>query len=259
MAGRKFSDNERRAAAIVGSILGGTAVEHDVPGAGDAAYDFDVLLVGKHLALEVTSAANPAVLSTLAAAFGSGGFDAPSLANTWSIGIETTGGGPLPRIKDLVKQVVTLLEVFEQNKIERIDRRLYPPEAPLEVVNATVKLIDGLGASGAHVWPVPGDPKIYFQGHGGFNTDGERLNVLAVTAAESNAAKLLAANVDERHLFLWVTATEPEVEMAMGLGQIPPTPPVLPAGVDVVWAQNETNDLWRVRPPGDWELLESPA
>lgn len=71
--------------------------------------------------------------------------------------------------------------------------------------------------------------------------------------AGHNIAKLLAADADERHLFLWINASQADAELAMHTGPPPQTPPPLPAGVDVLWVHNESGRLWRVRPPAGWE------
>ena len=255
MPGRELDERELRAATIVGSILDGYAVPRDLRGAPDGTHDFDVLLSCKCAALEVTRAANERVLSTLAAAFGSA-FPAPGLVNSWLLSIPTVGPAP-SAVKAIVKRSPSLLAVYEQHGLSETNGQLYPGQARAAVVDAGTTLVR-LGVSRAHVWGVDGPPQLWFIGHGGVSADVDAVNRLAAEHAAGNADKLLAAQADERHLFIWMDASQAEAELAMHTGPPPDSPPVLPHGVDVVWVANPSGHLWRSRPPGSWEVLPCP-
>jgi hypothetical protein len=255
MPGRELDEHELRAATIVGSILDGYAVPRDLPGAPDGTHDFDVLLSHKCVALEVTRAANERVLSTLAAAFRRP-FPAPGLANSWLLSIPTVGPAP-PAVKEIVKRSPPLLAVYEQHGLSEITSQLYPGQAPAAVVDASTTLVR-LGVSRARVWDVDGAPQLWFIGHGGVSSNVDAVNRLAAEHAARNAEKLLAAQADERHLFIWMDKSQADAELAMHTGPPPDTPPVLPHGVDVVWIANPSGHLWRSRPPGSWEALPCP-
>ena len=135
--------------------------------------------------------------------------------------------------------------------------RLYPGQAPAAVVDASTNLVL-LGVSRARVWDVDGPPQLFFIGHGGVSADADAVNRLAVEHAAKNADKLLAAQADERHIFIWMDSSQPDAELAMHTGPPPDAAPVLPDGVDVVWVANPSGHLWRSRPPGTWEALPCP-
>lgn len=250
-----MDEHELRAATIVGAILDGYFVPRDVPGAPDATHDFDVLVSGKRVALEVTRAADKHVLSTRDAAFRRT-FPAPALANSWTLSIRTIGAA-LPAVNKIAKKSPSLLAVLEQHGMSEVDRQLYPGQAPAAVVDASTNLVL-LGVSRARVWDVDGPPQLFFIGHGGVSADADAVNRLAVEHAAKNADKLLAAQADERHIFIWMDSSQPDAELAMHTGPPPDAAPVLPDGVDVVWVANPSGHLWRSRPPGTWEALPCP-
>jgi hypothetical protein len=85
-------------------------------------------------------------------------------------------------------------------------------------------------------------------------------------AAQDNLDKLLAAPGDERHLFVWVDPTDAGAHVAMAT-YVRPAPPRVPAGIDTVWVglwqrsstlQSNASTLWRLSPPGPWQILEVP-
>jgi len=233
-------------------------VPRDGVHAEDATHDFDVFTSDGHIALEVTAARDEEVLSTLAAAFGPT-YPTPGLLHSWHLGIKTVRPGPLPAIKPIARRAPALLAVLEQHGVLDFDRQLYPGEPDSALVNAVRTLVE-LGVDHGRVFPIQGEPRLFFIGHGGLNADVDDVNRLVERHAHArdNLKKLGAADADERHLFVWITGSQPKAELAMHTGPPPPSPPVLPAGLDVVWAQNESGHLWRVRRGGNWEVLQPP-
>jgi hypothetical protein len=88
--------------------------------------------------------------------------------------------------------------------------------------------------------------------------------------AESNLAKLAAAEVDERHLFVWMDPSTSTAEAAVSLGRPFRAPAALPPEIDIVWLATPgvpnfgavafagvgVLALWRVRPGAlEWESL----
>jgi hypothetical protein len=83
----------------------------------------------------------------------------------------------------------------------------------------------------------------------------------------ANLDKLFAAPGDERHLFVWVDSTDPGAHAAMAT-YARPDPSRVPAGFDTFWVglwqrsasmQSNASTLWRVNPPGPWQILEVSA
>jgi hypothetical protein len=83
---------EIAAADIVATRVGGQAVPRDVPGAPDTTHDFDVQLAdGRAIALEVTSAVDPEMVSMRVAHISESG---PLLASGLVGGSASTAIGP---------------------------------------------------------------------------------------------------------------------------------------------------------------------
>jgi hypothetical protein len=101
----------------------------------------------------------------------------------------------------------------------------------------------------------------------GGSVDGTAVNEGVEREAANNLTKLLAAPGEERHLFLWADATDSGANVALATFARP-DPPELPEGIDSVWVglwqrnvnlQSNAFTLWRVTPPGPWEILPVPA
>jgi hypothetical protein len=83
---------------------------------------------------------------------------------------------------------------------------------------------------------------------------------LVAERAEAKVNKLLAAQADERHLFVWIDSSHAGADLAMPTLPPPAAPPRLPGGFDVVWAaapgvEIPVQRLWRTIPPYGWEIL----
>ena len=100
--------------------------------------------------------------------------------------------------------------------------------------------------------------QLVFYGHGGFSASAGQVNAVVEQIASRKCKKLAAATQAwERHLWIWIRLTGPD--LAMHTQPPPTTVPDLPPGVEVVWAANRTGQLWRVRPPAAWEVLDLPV
>ncbi len=229
MPGRAVKPEEVVAGDIVASRLGGEAKPRDIPGAPDATYDFDICLPdGRNIALEVTSAADPELLSMRAAQ--GRVWKAPSLSADWWISF--AGGSPV-NIKSMLKGLEAHLKVLEEHGVTEVSK--YSPASGRRssaVTEATSQILAGR-ITAARSWnrPAPGTPaRMLLTPHRGFISDAEQVNPLVARAAEDNAKKLRAADADERHLFVWID--EDKAELAMFTQGPPPTVPDLPAGID---------------------------
>jgi hypothetical protein len=255
--GRALNQAELRAAATVAVALCGSVVPRDVDGASEATHDFDIVTAGLRIALEVTTAADDAHVSMESVAY-SQAFPAPDLANSWLLGLPITGGGDIV-IKGVVKRAPALLAVFERHDIKQLfdfDDWTLGSE-PQDVAEAAM-ILRQLGVTSAIVFGEGADnPVVLFAGHGGGTANPEHVNLSVAEAAQANLVKLLAADADERHLFVWIAESHPGGELAMHVGILPSGPPELPTGIDVAWAASAHGArLWRVQPPGAWELVE---
>jgi hypothetical protein len=257
MAGRELEPQEWTAGKIVAKKVGGTCEPQDVPGAPDETHDFDVVVDGRRLALEVTSAVDGAMAALRRHAFGRS-HRAPSLSYDWWLGVPMN---PAPRMRTLIPSVVTQLEVFERHGVaEARDRSLDRVPELRQAVDAMFKL--GVDRATRLDPPDPGDTAVLlFSLHGGLGSDFGKLNDFIARCATANEKKLARADGDERHLFVWVY--EDTAELTMATLPPPSEVPSLPETIDVVWAATPAGDpdamwgtLWRLRRGGSWERVE---
>jgi hypothetical protein len=267
MAGREPSESELAAATIVADDLGGMWVSRDGAAASDGMHDFDVELPdGRRVALEVTGAINEQAVRLSEAAYGTEGrerrWPAEGLANDWLVVIP-----PRPvKVARLMHDMVPILTLFEREGLTQVNTSFNPayrrsaPGTPPAVIEATLRVFK-MGVLETRVlWPRPeAQAQLFVTVRGGFSADIERVNDLVVQRAESKIEKLTRAEAAERHLFVWLDGTQPEAELAVATGPPPTTAPHLSPVVDVVWLATppltDPQRLWRVRPPGDWQVL----
>jgi len=116
---------ESEASRLVSAVLGGTSVRNDLrgPGAVDGAYDFTVALPsGRKIALEVTTAANQAMIGTLAALQQMLDGNYPSLRFNWSLtGRHPAAGRGGPRVKAIAGSADNLLRRLEDAQLLSFD------------------------------------------------------------------------------------------------------------------------------------------
>lgn len=260
----ELSIEEEAAGKIVLQHLGGTCEARDVCGAPDATHDLDVVCVGgRRMSLEVTSAGDGEVEELRRLLLGQR-WEAPSLRHHWWLGVPDD---PRIRVKAMMRKIIEHLGVLERHDVEQVGglrHRQLPADTVPEVAQATRAIFD-LGADRATRLdpPKPGEtPLLMASLNGGVMGSSDLLNETVEGCAEKKAAKLRAADGDERHLFVWLLGSASGVELAMATLPMPNSPPALPAGVDVVWVASgpafpgaPSGRLWRVRPPGGWEEI----
>jgi len=255
--------DEEAAGKIVAQQLGGTAVPRDVPGAANATHDFDIELSdGRRIPLEVTSATDEAIEALCRVALEKV-WEAPSLVHHWWIGLPRDG---TLRIKPLMAEVIPYLEVLERHHIEEVGgalvKRLPPADAGEEVAAAARGVLElGITHANRLGHPKPGEAaRVVASLHGGVGSDFDSMNDLVAKRAREKVEKLRAAPGDERHLFVWIRSSD--AELALATLPPPPSTPVLPDGIDVVWVANAGGNpdapfdrLLCLRPPGGWETI----
>ena len=269
---------ESEASRLVSAVLGGTSVRNDLrgPGAVDGAYDFTVALPsGRKIALEVTTAANQAMIGTLAALQQMLDGNYPSLRFNWSLtGRHPAAGRGGPRVKAIAGSADNLLRRLEDAQLLSFDeyhpfrRDVVEPDA-LDAI-AQLRRIGVIGAVAMD--PVADESEAFvalsLMGGGDPAVDRNQLNLIVAREAESNRRKLERAVADERHLFIWVDSSMFSAELNMHLGHLPDAGPDLPSFVTTAWAALwgpgmnfgwNTGRLWRASEQRSWEVIRLPA
>jgi hypothetical protein len=259
MPGRPLDDREVRAALTVALVLGARVEPRDVDGAPEGTHDFDVLVGDRRIALEVTTVADERHVSMQNVAF-SGAFPAPGLTKRWLLGIPNHHGRVM--IKAAVKEAREPLRVLEScERLELLDLDDWSLEEEVPEVATAGRALRTLGILNAVAYtPAEGDePVLWFVGMGGGLVHAGRLNPLVAAKAELKASKLVAADGDERHLWVWIADSGAGAAAAMREGMIPSEPPMLPPGIDVVWAATpDLAQVCRAEPLTRWEVVGLP-
>lgn len=264
----KNKDLECWAAWILSTVLVGIPRRRDVASAPAATHDYDICLLDRVVALEVTRAAVPELRSQQAA-IANKSWETRTLQYNWALQVDAAHSGHSgTRITDVHKQAEYLLGVLERHGVERFDPT-HQPSGPAEVIDAICRLRE-LGVAGASSGqPPPGMQTRISVGTFGVGEaiDGAAVNEAIERAASENAGKLAKADVDERHLFVWMDRSDPAAEASLFLHRIPEESPSLPQGVDTVWAATwaprmiyhcYASTLWRVDRGRRWQAIHPP-
>ena len=265
-------DPEREAAWTVAAMLSARPERRDGPGARPLTHDYDIHLPdGRLVALEVTRLSVPEVVQ-MWDTIGSIDWACPELQFNWSISLRSaTRGQAGAQVKRFRAKAPALLAVLERHSQGRFGDILggKDPERTEEEERAIAQL-RRLGArSGGPVGRPASGPAFVVAGTvgPGGTVDGTAVNDGVEAAALANLEKLRAAPGDERHLFVWADSTDPGALAEMAT-YARPDPPQLPDGIDTVWValwqrsidlQSNASTLWRLTPPGPWEILNVPA
>jgi hypothetical protein len=218
-------------------------------------------------ALEVTSIADPKVVSQLRAAFGRT-WTSPDLSLIWAVTLSRSD--PDQNIARLVKRMTPLLVMFEREGETKVEVQYSPRYRPKpggmkdELHEARVTMFDN-GVSRAQVWNTPDQGKrgeILFMISEGMSSDPGLLNDLVVDRANKKVEKLRVTDATERHVFIWMDSTYPSAELAFATLPPPPAPPI-PTEIDEVWLVEPTGlprhvKIWRLRQLGEWEVVAPP-
>lgn len=267
MAGRELDDWETRGAELVALLIDGQAHARDTPDGPPGTHDFDIETAdGRTVALEVTRAANGKVIGQQVAAF-TKPWTTPRLGNDWWVTLGPVNPETHTPIIDVVKALVPLLETFERLGLSEVEawydmRYLSPPDGTSPQLREALIELYGIGSTGVRTLGprTAEEASILFSLTGGFTGDPGRLNDLVADRAAAKAKKLRnATTADERHLMVWVDASEPAVEICISKVGPPINAPEIPSGIDIVWVTNPgVEKVWRLKPPGAWEVLDPP-
>jgi hypothetical protein len=238
-----------------------------VAGAPDRTHDFDIDLPdGRRIALEVTTIANPDVISFAKAVRDPTWWAASELQTDWAVSLP----GPdddrkAIKVKAARSTIVSALVALEANGVPELKHHMLdlwaplPDSTPPAVREAITKLVS-VGVGYVRAWGRSDDQvaHVWFMVNSGAVGDSEQLNDYVVDVAKDNAEKLAAAKASKRHLFVWVGGSRSGAEMAFSLLSPPPAPTAIPPAIDVVWLARlgDPTPLWRLEPPGGWEVLD---
>jgi hypothetical protein len=263
---------EITASILVAAHSGATEiVVRDPPGSPVQVHDFDLLMPdGRVLALEVTTAANEGAISQRSA-IGKRDWVATKLADSWTISLPQVGGGPGADIRKLRKKVEARLAMLEEHGHDWFGGR--PPEHdevedegvtdddPPREVQEVIEALRGLGVIKARRLRDTGETVIWLAASGIHATSPQAVNRAVEPLAQDNAAKLLKAEADERHIFVWIDSTIHGADLMINDDLAPETD-----GIHTAWVarrairpEDPVSRLWRVTPPGGWEILVGKA
>src|ERR1035438_1039611 len=199
MAGRDLDSREIAAADLVVSMIGGRAVPKDGGDAPEKTVDFLIedLPNLRTAALEVTSIADPKVVSQLQAAFGRT-WSSPDLSLIWTVALSRSD--PNQNITRLVKTMTPLLVMFEREGETKVEvdysprYQAKPAGIKDEMHEARITMFDNR-VSRAQVWNTPQQGKhgeILFMIREGVSSDPGLLNDLVADRAKKKVDKLRA-------------------------------------------------------------------
>jgi hypothetical protein len=260
----ELSVDEKAAGTIVARQVGGKRIiPRDIPGAPDGMHDLDIELPdGRMIAVEVTFARQPKLVSIYATAFGKR-WEAPSLSAHWQVAFESGKPLDVPRLAAGIVPHLELLETLGVTEAGTVTSDAWRRAG--DDVASAIQQIAELGATHVRRWnePTPGEtPLLLFSGHQGVGGSPGAVNALVEERAGAKVKKLVASGADERHLFVWIDSSHSEAELGMATMPPPATTPSVPAGIDVVWAATSGitdklfERLWRLElPEGQWDRL----
>ncbi len=254
------------------AVLGGQPVGRDGPKAPPGTHDFDIPITdGTTIALEVTTAAKPQILRTLASMskLADRKFE---LANTWFLtGRHPEPGEPGPQINQIAKRAEVLLGALESAGLDRFDEYSTSAAGPTaEGPRQAIEDLRSIGVIRARSMGPPPDKRAFVclgMVGGGGSVDPDALNDVVIEESAANALELDRADGDEKHLFVWIDTTSFSAEFSMWMNQPPSTAPLLPSPVTTSWVAtwgpgvsfgSQAARLWRVAPPAPWQILEIP-
>jgi hypothetical protein len=269
MAGSEPTPRELQAGEVVAERVGGTLESRDGSHAAPGMYDFDIHLPdGRVIALEVTTIADFKVVG-FHNLMGDTMWVAPELNTDWWVALpDPEGGQPVIKIKRSKPTMVSALAALEAHGItqlepDMLDRLELLPESTPPVVREGIKKLSAMGIRLVYSTGQRSDDvaQLLFSAHGSASGNPDQLNDLVLERVEAKREKLAAgeaAEASQRHLFIWLTDSYPDAELAFST-MTPPAPPPIPSIIDVVWLARFAWPirLWRLRPPGGWELVDA--
>lgn len=249
---------EEISAAVVASVTGGRFHRRDLGGL--QMYDFDLCLGDATEAVEVCSFADPIVREQWQALAGAD-VVATQLRSTWTVSVARGA-----RMKRLPQRVEPHLAVLEQHGLTSFDAgehfRLIAAGVAAEIVAVSEALVR-LGVRDAVRAPErPGEPARVVVASGTSGAGSRSLvnhAVQFVAFKRDNRLKLQTARkARRRHIVVPIDPSAGPV-WSIVRQEPPPTPPRLPASVDVAWVIGANGRTLRSELPRAWEAVRVDA
>ena len=260
---------ELEAAWTVAAVIGGIPERRDRPDSPNGTHDFDITLRdGTVIALEVTSHVDEAV-AALWRDVRKTRFDAAGLRRSWSIQVrQPTGSRSDPKVKDLRRRLPHLLKEVEPFLIPGCVEIFTDADTHVGPgAEGLLRELRVLGVTNANPLDPNGFPAQIQVGTGGLPRHVEMDRIIS-SAVARKSAKLLSAQAEERHLFLWIDGTDAVNWPRLYTEINPPSGPAYASGVDVIWiglwspgysTESWTARLWTIAPDGTWTPRVIPA
>ena len=261
---------ELEAAALVAAALDGVAVSRDGTKAPDGRHDFDIVTADGTVALEVTTSADELAVRAFARMSSGAITEAPELREVWALTTEhPKDEASMPDFKRIGKESGPLLEALEAEGCREVGRTFSPIHRLSGRPRQIAEKLLTLGVKSAAALGPPREGGGWFAvslvGGGGW-LDPEALNAAVVKECAANVKKLLSANRDDRHAFIWMDTSNFAAEFALFMNRPPLSGPNLPDAVSTAWiglwdpgrtAGSNSSLLWKAT-AGGWKILDVP-
>lgn len=251
-------DAESRAMEVLLELHPGSSVLRRDFGNGTQIHDFDLIVHGETVAVEVTEAAIPGVRSADAARrrhTERGTIPAPSLTRSWHV-----YPTPATRFGTLARRLPPLLAQLEA---KGKDRFFFATDAGDDPV--VLQIANDCAVEFGVAWPnlrppqivvgLAGDDRVWVEqplAPAAHLTDAVEIEAWN----EGNIRKLTRADGSSRHLFVWIGSENYLPWKDLDFGKLPLAPPRLPPGVDTVWVAGVGAGtrpiIWSAVPHGAW-------
>ena len=255
-------DNEAVAARVLAELLGGTEVKRDIQSgpASSGMHDYDISVPnGRLIALEITQEAD--VASRRQADYvQKHPLEIAGLGHNWSV--EVNHRSDLSPVYECLSEILMRLEELDIPYLNSFDSEHKVP---------FLRKLRGLGIVSAHrndvSFGAAGEVHIVPNLGSGWCSHSDEMTRIANSALCRKAEKLRKADVDERHLWIWVDFTRGifDIPAMRRVRELPSAVPDVSsgspgAGVDVVWiavAAGGYRAIWK-SDGQEWSVVELP-
>jgi hypothetical protein len=241
-------------------VLGAVVEAVDGPGAPPNSPDFNIVLAGQRVPLEVTRATDGALRSYYAQV-SAHDWEDTRLQSSWAISV---GYGAAPKVKALRTELSRVLAELEAAGITQFDVNDADDFGERPDPSAPWASLAPFGVRRGRSVQLAGPSRIWMGSSGAFSTNAEVVNGLVriELGKVDNRAKV----GDDGHLFVWVESLSQHAHVAMELDippegrpdGIPPAVGVWVARVDATSSEPWIADrIWRLPPRSPWLRLDA--